>query len=151
MIRVVVKVCGGKGSWKLRFAQVWVKTKLVRYLKWLRIIFWVSLKFVHLGQSTSQQIISLQIFYRLSSTKFTWSILEYFVPYDILTHLMLLLSFYTPWKHQTTFILYPLKTPESHRFSGVFKGYKMEVLWRKFSGYIERDQLHDLGQFNLVS
>ena len=30
-----------------------------------------------------KQTISLQIFYRLSSTKFTWSILEYFVPYIV--------------------------------------------------------------------
>ena len=30
-----------------------------------------------------KQTISLQIFYMLSSTKFTWSILEYFVPYIV--------------------------------------------------------------------
>ena len=30
-----------------------------------------------------QQTISFQIFQRLSSTNFTWSILEYFVPYSI--------------------------------------------------------------------
>ena len=33
------------------------------------------------GYGLLQQIISLQIFQRLSSTNFTWSILEYFVSY----------------------------------------------------------------------
>ena len=130
MIRVVVKVCGGKGSWKRRFAQGWVKTKLVRYLKWLRIIFWVSLKFVHLGQSTSWQMISLQIFCRLFSTKFTWSILEYFVPYDILTHLMLLLSFYTPWKHQKAIGCLVFSRGMKWKFSEVFRVYrKRPIAW----------------------
>ena len=38
-------------------------------------------------------------------------------------------------------ILYPLKTPENQKFSGVFRGYKMETLARNGLKWVESKKL----------
>ena len=50
-----------------------------------------------------KQTISLQIFYKLSSTNFTWSILEYFVPYMIHIQSFSFASNFTKLKIQINF------------------------------------------------
>ena len=41
------------------------------------------------GPSRLKETIFLQIFFKLSSTNFIWSILEYFVPYHNVSYLLL--------------------------------------------------------------
>ena len=70
------------------------------------------------GMVGFKQTIYLQIFQRLFSTNFTWSILEYFVPnIPLLTHLGALFLYYTPWKSQKTKGTYTYDIFRGHRNS----------------------------------
>ena len=65
------------------------------------------------------------------STNFTWSILEYFVPFWPINHLLTDIS---P-SHVTGFLLYPLKTSEKQWFPNVFRGYRKKlVAWNGLKG-----------------
>ena len=80
-------------------------------LEWQSLTCSIAHVFPKLPCIWDKQTISLQIFWRLSSTNFTWSTLEYFVPYGV--HLM-------PYRHFNALCTFSLPRVSNRHVSPYF-------------------------------